>query len=111
MVYAFIIHESCDYMNDLEKRRRKLLQETRESYNDKFTPPAIHPRYQAPYRSIYGSNEGNIKHTGTLFLIRIAVSITIFLILYIIKNPEYHSKAIDVVQTNLFSENFPFFIK
>ena len=40
-------------MNDTEKRRRELLQQTRQRYSDYYEPPAIHPRYRNFYRQIY----------------------------------------------------------
>lgn len=44
-------------MNESEKRRKMLLERTRELYNDKYTPPAVHPRYGAAYRRIYGGED------------------------------------------------------
>ena len=40
-------------MNESEKRRKKLLEETRSLYSDWRTPPAVHPRYRAAYRRLY----------------------------------------------------------
>ncbi len=44
-------------MNDSERRRRQLLEETRERYSDRFVPPAVHPRYGSSYRKLYGEEE------------------------------------------------------
>ena len=44
-------------MNDPERRRRQLLEETRERYSDRFVPPAVHPRYGSSYRKLYGEEE------------------------------------------------------
>ena len=32
-------------MNDAERRRQELLEQTRALYNDRRTIPAVHPRY------------------------------------------------------------------
>ena len=40
-------------MTETEKRRSELLAQTRARYSEKYTPPAIHPRYQSTYHSIY----------------------------------------------------------
>jgi len=44
-------------MKETEKRRMELLHETRKMYSERYTPPAVHPRYQVAYQSIY-QNEG-----------------------------------------------------
>ena len=62
-------------MNDTEKRRKKLLAQTRSLYQDDKMLPAIHPRYEAYYRQIY-SNESKI-YRGT-FGIRCMISILAF---------------------------------
>ena len=54
-------------MNDSEKRRQKLLEQTRRLYSDKRDAPAVHPRYGAVYRSLYGDEEEHYE-TGTLGL-------------------------------------------
>ena len=40
-------------MNEAEKRRRELLEQTRYSYQESGIP-AIHPRYRASYSELYG---------------------------------------------------------
>ena len=40
-------------MNNTEKRRKQLLEQTRILYNYNGTNPAIHPRYKASYRQVY----------------------------------------------------------
>ena len=40
-------------MTEAERRRNELLRETRKIYSEKYAPPAIHPRYQNAYQSIY----------------------------------------------------------
>lgn len=50
-------------MNDSEKRRKELLEQTRERYSDYRTPPAVHPRYGSAYSQIYGSDEPSASGT------------------------------------------------
>ena len=45
-------------MTETEKRRIALLAQTRKTYSDKNSPPAVHPRYKGAYQSIY-KNENN----------------------------------------------------
>lgn len=64
-------------MNETEKRRRQLLRQARELYQDtgEFIP-AVHPRYRTAYQSIYGKeNEETIQST---LGIRIVICIMIF---------------------------------
>lgn len=51
-------------MSDSEKRRKELLEQTRERYSDYRTPPAVHPRYGSAYSQIYGNDEP--ASSGTL---------------------------------------------
>ncbi|MEY8282333.1 hypothetical protein AALA13_00655 [Lachnospiraceae bacterium 50-23] len=51
-------------MSDSEKRRKELLEQTRERYSDYHTPPAVHPRYGSAYSQIYGNDE--LPVPGTL---------------------------------------------
>lgn len=44
-------------METSEKRRRKLLEQTRALYSDKGKLPAVHPRYGAAYQSLYKQEE------------------------------------------------------
>lgn len=44
-------------MNDSEKRRRQLLEETRSLYSDRNSPPAVHPRYKFAYARLHGDEE------------------------------------------------------
>lgn len=51
-------------MNDSEKRRIRLLDQTRNQYSDRRLPPAIHPRYGAAYKKIYDyTDEGAMPST------------------------------------------------
>lgn len=57
-------------VNDSEKRRRQLLEETRERYSDSYYLPAVHPRYRSVYRHLYRSEEEDEQSTfGVRFLI------------------------------------------
>lgn len=40
-------------MNDSEKRRKQLLEQTRARYSDYRDPPAVHPRYKSSYNRLY----------------------------------------------------------
>lgn len=42
--------------NESEKRRRELLEQTRERYSDYWNPPAVHPRYRSSYNQLYGGD-------------------------------------------------------
>ena len=59
-------------MTETERRRNELLRETRKIYNEKYAPPAIHPRYQNAYQSIYKTNSNEKQNTG--FLTRIVIA-------------------------------------
>lgn len=62
-------------MNQTEKRRKKLLEQTRNLYRDQSITPAVHPRYQAAYSRLYPDEESVIKST---FGIRIIICVVIF---------------------------------
>lgn len=44
-------------MNEAEKRRKQLLEQTRARYSEQRMPPAVHPRYGAVYNQLYGQDE------------------------------------------------------
>lgn len=98
-------------MNEIEKQRQELLNRTRTIYNEKKQPPAIHPRYQGMYHSLYEKRE-----TST-FVLRLTIAITIFLIFFAANNQNVdigfvnNEKVIAAVQEDLFREKFPLFIK
>ena len=50
-------------MNEAEKRRRELLEQTRYSYQESGIP-AIHPRYRASYSELYGEEEAEQGSLG-----------------------------------------------
>lgn len=102
-------------MSEIEKRRQQLLQETRKSYSDKNSPPAIHPRYQSAYRTLYEEHDSEkSKHT---FFIRLMIALVLFAIFFVM---DYHKEKIGTVDSqtlihqvekDLFSEGFPLFIE
>lgn len=55
-------------MNESEKRRKQLLEETRTLYSDWRTPPAVHPRYRAAYGKLYKREEDQEEMPGTFGL-------------------------------------------
>ena len=55
-------------MNESEKRRKQLLEETRSLYSDWRTPPAVHPRYRAAYGKLYKREEDQEEMPGTFGL-------------------------------------------
>lgn len=78
-------------MTDVEKRRLMLLQEVRKNYSDKNSPPAIHPRYQSVYHSIYqDETEEGCYHKST-FLLRLIIAAFIFAVVFMV---DYHEEKI-----------------
>lgn len=66
----------CGFVTPSEKRRRELLEQTRELYSERRVFPAIHPRYTGLYGELYQENEG---HTGTLG-IRVVLCLMLFMV-------------------------------
>ena len=64
-------------MNDSERRRKELLELTRQRYSDSTAPPAVHPRYHAVYEDLYGTEDE--LPGGTLGIEHFSVS---FFLLY-----------------------------
>ena len=64
-----------EYMNDSEKRRRELLEQTRQRYSDYWTPPAVHPRYSGSYNRLYG---GEREESVSTFGARVFVCLLLF---------------------------------
>ncbi|MGN1267519.1 MAG: hypothetical protein ACI4UH_06240 [Dorea sp.] len=50
-------------MNDAQKRRKLLLEQMRNVYDERRTPPAIHPRYGLNYRKYYEEPEEIVSGT------------------------------------------------
>ncbi len=64
-------------MTETERRRAELLQYTRRLYSEKQAPPAVHPRFQGTYHSLYSAEEDSGGGRGT-FGIRVVISILLF---------------------------------
>lgn len=62
-------------MNASEKRRRELLEQTRELYNERRTIPAIHPRYGMAYRQLYEEEQETLPGT---FGLRVFLCLLLF---------------------------------
>lgn len=65
-------------MNETEKRRRELLLQARNLYQDTGTFPAVHPRYRAAYQSIYGTQDSVIGNGRGTFGIRTVICVLLF---------------------------------
>ena len=85
-------------MNDVERRRIKLLQETRKNYSDKHSPPAIHPRFQCTYDSLYRDKKnGKPNKQGTL-LVRTIIAILLFALFFFM---DYHNEKIGMIDSQV----------
>lgn len=62
-------------MNETEKRRQELLEQTRKKYQNSNSVPAVHPRYRAAYTSIYGEAENETGNSGSGFRLFLAIAI------------------------------------
>lgn len=97
-------------MTDVEKRRLKLLHETRKNYSDKYSPPAIHPRYQSTYHSLYKDDFDEQAKTKNTFLFRTVIAILLFALFYVMnyRNEDIgmvnSQTVINEVQRDLFSK-------
>lgn len=78
-------------MNEVEKRRLKLLQEVRKNHSDKNTPPAIHPRYSSAYHSLYHSEFDEQTRPRSTFFLRLIIAAIIFTFVFVI---DYHKEEI-----------------
>ncbi len=61
-------------MNHSEERRRELLRQTRQLYDDSWIP-AVHPRYGNICRNLYGTDE---EVQGGSFVLRLSLVILLF---------------------------------
>lgn len=52
-------------MNSTEKRRKQLLEQTRNMYSDRRSVPVVHPRYKNTYDYLYGQDD-YVRHPDTL---------------------------------------------
>ena len=83
-------------MNDVEKRRLKLLQETRRNYSDKYSPPAVHPRFQSTYGSLYQEREYKPSEHGSSFFVRSVIAILLFALFFLM---DYRNEKIGTVDS------------
>lgn len=88
-MYAF-------FMTDIEKRRLNLLAQTRSLYSEKNSPPAIHPRYQSAYLSLYGKEQEEQAISHNTFLIRVLISVLIFVLFFVM---DYRKETIGTVDS------------
>ena len=85
-------------MNDVEKRRLKLLQETRKNYSDKYAPPAVHPRFQSTYDSLYRDRECEPSEHGSSFFMRSVIAILLFALCFLL---DYRNEKIGPVDSQV----------
>lgn len=64
-------------MNESEKRREKLLRDTRSQYSSRRGTPAVHPRYRAMYQNLYGRGEDD-RISGSTLGVRIFICLILF---------------------------------
>ena len=57
---------------------------TKKIYNEKYAPPAIHPRYQSAFRFLYGTETEENRWGVGSFLVRFLIALFIFLFVFII---------------------------
>ncbi len=65
-------------MTEVEKRRLKLIQDVRKNYNDKDSPPAIHPRYRTAYHSLYKEEANEESGSKSSFMFRLFLAALLF---------------------------------
>lgn len=88
-------------MTETEKRRNALLEQTRKMYSDKYAPPAVHPRYQAIYKSIYKIDTEKQEGQKTSSLgVRFVIAILLFGVFAIASenDMEEAKKVVNVIQ-------------
>lgn len=83
-------------MNDVEKRRLQLLQETRKNYSDKYSPPAVHPRFQATYDSLYRDRQNEPTEERGSFLVRAVIAVLLFALFFLM---DYSNEKIGKVDS------------
>lgn len=80
-------------MNESEKRRRELLEETRRRYSDSRMPPAVHPRYSAVYSQLY-REEGRTETDRSLGL-RFFLAVLLFVLFLAADRDSFAAKRAD----------------
>lgn len=79
-------------MNDVEKRRVTLLQETRKNY------PAVHPRFHATYDSIYGAHTDEETEFHGSFLLRTMIAVLLFALFFVM---DYRNEKVGMVDSKI----------
>lgn len=92
-------------MTEVEKRRAELLEQTRKRYQERYAPPAIHPRYQGTYHSLYmkEGEEANGKSTIGIRLVFAIACLVLFISLYHSDN-KMSEKVLETISENQFIE-------
>ena len=113
-MFLFLLQESLGLggfqMTDTEKRRMELLEHTRKLYSDKNSPPAIHPRFQSTYHSIYGHDEHEYVENKGSFFVRTVIAVLLFALFFIMdyRNEKFGTVdsqvVVNEVQKNLLSK-------
>lgn len=91
-------------VNDSEKRRQRLLEQTRELYGEKRPIPAVHPRYGSAYRQIYGDEQSLPPSTFGIRLFLCLLLFAAFVSMDKNKSEVMHvnsSRIVDEITTNL----------
>lgn len=78
-------------MTETEKRRIELLAYTRRVHGERNVPPAIHPRYQGVYQSLYPTEKQTRKST---FGSRLLLAILLFTVVAVFQDS---SKEVQMV--------------
>ena len=101
-------------MNEIEKRRHDLLMQTRNLYNEKFTPPAIHPRFRMIYRSLYEKDEKKKQKSSWL---RVMLVLFFIAVIYVLYQQEFsigsinYETVVETIKNKLFGEIFPLLVE
>jgi len=82
-------------MNEVEKRRKRLLEQTRNLYQDERVNPAVHPRYKAAYGQLYPEEK---EYHKSSFGIRCMICIFAFVMYMIMGMRGYSILGIDDLQ-------------
>ena len=85
-------------MNDVEKRRLELLHETRKNYSDKYSPPAVHPRFQATYDSLYRDYQNELTEEHGSFLVRTVIAVILLALFFLM---DYRNEKIGTVDSQV----------
>lgn len=80
-------------MTETEKRRAKLLEHTRKIYSDRYTPPAVHPRFHSTYQSLYQQDTKQDEEGGT-FGIRMIMAILLFCLFIAASRSDFQTEMV-----------------